>query len=51
MAILTQQVAHQAVFLASVDIFRVSGFLALALVPLVWLPRRARGGGHAVAAD
>ena len=52
MAVLGQQVAHQAVFLASIDIFRVSGFLALALIPLIWLTQRAVSrGGPPVAAD
>lgn len=51
MAILTQQVAHQAVFLASVDIFRISTFLALALIPLIWLTRRVKGAAAHVAAD
>ena len=45
-AILMQQVAHQAIFLATVDIFRVSAFLALALVPLIWLTRRPKPAAH-----
>jgi DHA2 family multidrug resistance protein len=51
MAVMTQQIAHQAVFLASVDIFRISAFLALVLVPLIWLTKRARGGVHVAASE
>lgn len=50
MAILTQQVQHQAVFLASIDIFRVSAFLTLALIPLIWMARRPKPSTHAAAA-
>lgn len=48
-AVLAHQVAHQAYFLATVDLFRVSAWITAALIPIVWLTRPAinRGGAHA----
>ena len=40
-AALMQQVVHQAYFLATMDLFRMSAWLMLALIPLVWLTSRA----------
>jgi DHA2 family multidrug resistance protein len=48
---LTRQFVDQAYLLATVDFFRVSAWLSLALIPLIWFSRRASGGGGAVAAD
>ena len=50
-AAMMQQVLHQAYFLATVDLFRISAFVTIALVPLIWLTGRAvsRGGAHAAA--
>jgi DHA2 family multidrug resistance protein len=48
---LMQQVLHQAYFLATVDLFRMSAWITLALIPLVWLTTKAvSGGGGAHAA-
>jgi len=48
-AAMFQQVLHQAYFLATVDIFRMSAFVTVALIALIWLtgPARTGGGGHA----
>ena len=49
---ITRQMIGQAYLLASTDLFRLSAWLARALVILVWFCRRpAMGGGPAVAAD
>jgi DHA2 family multidrug resistance protein len=47
----TQQVIHQAYFLAALDFFRVSAWLTVLMIPCVWLTRKALGGGggHAAA--
>jgi DHA2 family multidrug resistance protein len=49
MAATTQQVVGQAYFLATLDIFRVSAWLVLLLIPCVWLTRKAlaNGASHA----
>jgi len=48
----TQQAVNQAYLLASLDIFRISAWLMVVLVPIVWLTRRAMANGtHAAAAD
>ncbi len=49
-AALMQQVIHQAFFLATLDLFRLSGWITILLIPVVWLTRRAKGGGGAHAA-
>ena len=46
-----RQVVDQAYLLSTLDFFRVSAWLALLLVPFIWLTNRARGSGAAVAAD
>src|SRR5262249_32838511 len=49
-AIMFQQTLHQAHFLATVDLFRVSAWVTLALIPLIWLTSPARSGDGAHAA-
>jgi DHA2 family multidrug resistance protein len=46
-----RQVVGQAYLMSSIDIFYVSGWLALVLVPFCWLVRRPRGGVAPAAAD
>jgi DHA2 family multidrug resistance protein len=50
-AAVQRQVIGQSYLLSSLDIFYVSGWLALALIPLCWLARRPRGAVAAAAAD
>ena len=50
MGSVTQQVVNQAYLLATIDIFRVCAILMLAVLPLVWLTRKALGAGAASAA-
>jgi DHA2 family multidrug resistance protein len=47
----TQQAVNQAYLLASLDIFRISAWLMVVLVPVVWLTRKAMANGatHAAA--
>jgi DHA2 family multidrug resistance protein len=47
----TNQAVNQAYLLASLDIFRISAWLMVVLVPVVWLTRKAmaNGGTHAAA--
>ena len=49
--LLTGNLVQQAYLLSSNDIFWLSGWLALACIPLVWLARRSISGGGPVAAD
>ncbi|MBS0384313.1 MAG: DHA2 family efflux MFS transporter permease subunit [Proteobacteria bacterium] len=51
MAAMMQQVVHQAYFLATVDLFRASAWITLALIPIVWLTSKALSGGHAAGGD
>jgi DHA2 family multidrug resistance protein len=44
---LTQQFVNQAYLLASLDFFRASAWLMLLMTPLLWLTKRAGGGGAA----
>jgi DHA2 family multidrug resistance protein len=37
--------------LSSIDFFWISGWLCLAVIPLVWLCHRSVGGGGQAAAD
>jgi DHA2 family multidrug resistance protein len=48
---ITNQVVNQAYTVAALDFFRVSAWLVLAMIPLVWLTRKAiaNGGTHAAA--
>jgi MFS transporter, DHA2 family, multidrug resistance protein len=50
LGIVYQQMLHQSLFLAFMDCFRVIGWLTLAMVPLVFLVRKFKGGGGAPAA-
>lgn len=50
--LVTQGVIGQGYLLSALDLFYLSGWVALALIPLCWLVRRpAAGGGAAVAAE
>lgn len=49
--VMTRQIVTQAYLLASTDLFWISGWISVVLVPLVWMARRPRGGGGPVAAD
>jgi DHA2 family multidrug resistance protein len=49
--VLTRSVVSQAYMLSSLDFFWISGWICLAILPLVWLTRRAIGGGGPAAAD
>jgi len=52
MAAMMQQVIHQAYFLATMDLFRVSAWITLALIPIVWLTAKAlRQEGHAAGGE
>ncbi len=50
-ASITRTMVGQAYLLAADDIFWASGWICLALIGMVWLCRKARSGGGAVAAD
>ncbi|MGA8706064.1 MAG: hypothetical protein WB646_03645, partial [Steroidobacteraceae bacterium] len=49
--VVTRAVVGQGYLLASLDLFYVSGWLALALIPLCWMVVRPAGGGAPAAAD
>jgi DHA2 family multidrug resistance protein len=51
LGLLTRSLVNQAYMLSSIDFFWVSGWICLAILPLVWLTRRAVGGGGPAAAD
>jgi len=51
LAALTRGLVNQAYMLSSIDFFWVSGWICLTVLPLVWLTRRAMGGGGPAAAD
>ena len=48
---ITRQLVSQAYLLASTDLFRVSAWLSIVLIAVVWFTRRPSGGGGPVAAD
>ncbi len=50
-AAVLKQVIGQSYLLASLDIFQLSGVLALVLIPLCWIARRPHGAAAAAAAD
>jgi DHA2 family multidrug resistance protein len=50
-AALSGQLVQQAYLLSSDDLFWLSGWLALACIPLVWLAKRSISGGGPVVAD
>lgn len=47
----TQQMVKQAYLLAADELFWLSGWIALAMIVLVWFARRPAAGAHHVAAD
>src|SRR5581483_4900803 len=50
-AAVMREVVGQGYLLSSLDIFWLSGWLALALLPLCWMVRRPRGAAAPAAAD
>jgi DHA2 family multidrug resistance protein len=50
-AAITRQMVGQAYLLASTDLFRVSAWLCVVLIVIVWFTRRPKGGHGPVAAD
>jgi DHA2 family multidrug resistance protein len=46
-----QMVVHQAYFLAALDLFRISGWICIALIPLIWLTHSARGAAGAAGGE
>jgi DHA2 family multidrug resistance protein len=50
-AAVTQQVSNQAYLLATNDIFRVSAWVVIGLIPLILLTSPARASGHIAAGD
>jgi MFS transporter, DHA2 family, multidrug resistance protein len=48
---LGQMFTQQAYLLSTLDYFRISGWLMILMIPVVWLTRRARAGGAPVAVD
>lgn len=51
LGVLTRSLVNQAYMLSSIDFFWISGWLCFAVLPLVWLTKRAMGGGGPAAAD
>jgi DHA2 family multidrug resistance protein len=51
LGVLTRNLVSQAYLLSSIDFFWISGWVCLAVLPLVWLTRRSIGGGGPAAAD
>ena len=49
--VLSQGLVHQAYLLSSLDYFRISGWLTLAALILVWLARRPREAKRTAAAE
>jgi hypothetical protein len=50
-AVLGRQVAHQAYFQSALDLFFLSTIVTVALLPLIWLTRKASQGGHAAGGE
>ncbi|MES1158453.1 MAG: DHA2 family efflux MFS transporter permease subunit [Terricaulis silvestris] len=50
-ASLIGQIVHQSYYVATMDLFRLSAWCIFALIPLIWLTKRTRGGGAHAAAD
>jgi DHA2 family multidrug resistance protein len=50
-AAITRQMVQQAYLLAATDLFWLSGWIALAMVAIVWFARRPRSSARHVAAD
>ena len=51
MSVILRQVLSQAYLMSSIDIFYVSGWLALVMMPVCWMVRRPVSGGTVAAAD
>jgi DHA2 family multidrug resistance protein len=51
LGVLSRSLVGQAYLLSSIDFFWISGWVCLAVLPLVWLTRRSIGGGGPAAAD
>jgi DHA2 family multidrug resistance protein len=51
LGVLSHNLINQSYMLASLDFFWISGWVCLAVIPLVWLTRRSVGGGGPAAAD
>ncbi len=51
LGVLMRNLVSQAYLLSSIDFFWISGWVCLAVLPLVWLTRRSIGGGGPAAAD
>jgi MFS transporter, DHA2 family, multidrug resistance protein len=49
--LLAHNMVQQAYLLSSDDLFWISGWLSIAMIPLIWLAKRAVSGGGPVAAD
>ena len=48
----TRQFENQAYLMSTLDLFRISAWLCIIVLPLIWLTKPARpGGGAPVAAD
>lgn len=45
LAAVTQQTVGQAYLLSTVDLFRISAWITILLVPLIWLAAKSSGGG------
>ena len=50
-AVVLRQVVGQSYLLSSIDIFYLSGWLSLLLIPLCWFARRPRGGAVTAGAE
>jgi DHA2 family multidrug resistance protein len=51
LGVISRDLVAQAYLLSTIDFFWISGWLCLAVLPLVWLTRRSISGGGAAAAD
>ena len=49
--LLTQQAVSQAFLLATIDLFRLCGWLSVLLIPLIWLTRKAKAPGASEASE
>lgn len=48
---MTHTLVEQSYLLSSLDLFQLSGWLVMLLLPLIWMVRRPRGGAVATAAE
>ncbi len=52
LGLMTQQATSQAFLLSTIDLFRISGWLSVILIPLIWMTKKAKPQpGAVVAAD